>query len=166
MLSDQDNVDKHGPASLSDAAKLARLTVIGAALAAVAAHFAYTAGWISAHRVRATRPVDHFQTADGVFPGLQCNHTTGVCTGGDVNATGRVPIIGLVLLGGGLPYVADSKIVQLARTCAPTASSGSSRDDEAQGKLGPVRPEGCPPGFSACLDCAGDSAAIYVSDVF
>jgi catalase len=106
---------------LGRAATLARLALIGAALAAVAATFAYLGGWLTPHDLTPARFTDGFEQVNGVHPGFRRNHAKGLGVSGffesngegdrlskaTVFRPGRVPVIGRFSLGGGLPYQAD-----------------------------------------------------------
>jgi catalase len=101
---------------------LARFALIGAALAAVAATFAYFGGWITPNELTPARFTDVFEQADGVHPGFRRNHAKGLGVSGffDSNGNGarlskavvfrpgRVPVIGRFSLSGGQPYAADT----------------------------------------------------------
>jgi catalase len=101
---------------------LARLTLIGAALAAVTVAFAYSGGWFSSDALTSDRFTDRFEQINGgVHSGFRRNHAKGLGVSGyfDSNGNGvrlskavvfkqgRVPIIGRFSLDGGQPYVAD-----------------------------------------------------------
>ena len=106
---------------LGDASTLARLALIGLALAAVAGAFAYFGGWLTPNALTPARLTDAFEHVDGVHPGFRRNHAKGVGVFGffDSNGNGvrfskavvfragRVPVIGRFSLSGGQPYVAD-----------------------------------------------------------
>ena len=98
-----------------------RLGGIGVVLGAALLSFAYVGGWLSPHRLTATRLVDRFERINGVQPGFRRNHAKGVCISGyfDSNGSGaglsravvfkpgRTPVIGRFALAGGLPFQAD-----------------------------------------------------------
>src|ERR1700741_3076427 len=104
------------------ASALARLALIGVALAAVTATFAYFGGWFTPYALTPARFTDGFEHVNGVHPGFRRNHAKGVSVSGwfDSNGNGvrlskalvfrpgRVPVIGRVSLGGGQPYAADT----------------------------------------------------------
>jgi catalase len=120
------SIDPGAPAEAAPPARqkvntLARLTLIGVVLAAVAAAFAYLGGWFTPGALTPARFVDGFEQVGGVHPGFRRNHAKGVgVTGffegsGDaarlskaaVFRPGRVPVIGRFSLGGGQPDQAD-----------------------------------------------------------
>src|SRR6266481_882421 len=106
---------------LSTAATVARLTLIGVALAAVAGTFAYLGGWLTPHALTPARFTDAFEEVNGVHPGFRRNHAKGVGVSGffysngegvrlskaAVFQPGRVSVLGRFSLGGGQPYAAD-----------------------------------------------------------
>ena len=106
---------------LGKAGTLARFTVIGIALAAVAGTFAYFGGWLTPNDLTPARFIDVFEYVDGVHPGFRRNHAKGVGVSGFFESNGngvrlsravvfrpgRVPVIGRFSFGGGQPYVAD-----------------------------------------------------------
>jgi catalase len=109
------------PPRLGRAGTLARLALIGAALAAVAGTFAYLGGWLTPNELTPARLTDGFEQVNGAHPGFRRNHAKGLgvsgffdSNGGGVRLSkasafqpGRVPVIGRFSLGGGLPYQAD-----------------------------------------------------------
>jgi len=98
-----------------------RLTMIGVAILAVVACFAFVAGWLSPSRLTQARMIDAFEEVNGVWPGFRRNHAKGVCIAGyfDSNGDGvrlskavvfqpgKVPVIGRFSLAGGQPDVSD-----------------------------------------------------------
>jgi catalase len=104
------------------AGTLARLALIGAALAAVVGTFAYLGGWLTPNALTPGRLTDGFEQVDGVHSGFRRNHAKGVGVSGffDSNGNGvrlskaavfrpgRVPVIGRFSLSGGQPYAADA----------------------------------------------------------
>jgi catalase len=106
---------------LSKVSALARLGVIGVALAAVAGAFAYLGGWFTPKDLTPARFIDAFEQADGVHTGFRRNHAKGVGVSGffesngqgvrlskaTVFRPGRVPVIGRFSLSGGQPFAAD-----------------------------------------------------------
>src|SRR3984893_1805458 len=106
---------------LSKASTLARLALIGVALAAVAGTFAYLGGWFTPNELTPARFVDGFEQVNGVHSGFRRNHAKGVGVSGFFESSGngvrlskarvfqpgRVPVIGRFSLSGGQPYVAD-----------------------------------------------------------
>jgi catalase len=109
------------PSGLGRTAKLARLALIGAVLAAVVAAFAYLGGWLTPNELTPARFTDGFEQVNGAHPGFRRNHAKGLGVSGffesngqgarlskaGVFRPGRVPVIGRFSLGGGQPYVAD-----------------------------------------------------------
>jgi catalase len=107
---------------LSTAGMVARLTVIGVALAAVAGTFAYLRGWLTPNALTPARFTDRFEEVNGVHPGFRRNHAKGVGVSGffesngngvrlskaAVFRAGRVPVLGRFSLGGGKPYAPDT----------------------------------------------------------
>ncbi|WP_429302549.1 catalase family peroxidase [Paraburkholderia sp. GAS199] len=110
-----------GRASLSAGAVVVRLGVIGVAVLAVAAAFAYTGGWLSPDRLTQKRVIDAFEATNGPHPGFRRNHAKGVCATGyfDSNgaasaiskaalfAPGKVPVVGRIAFAGGMPFIPD-----------------------------------------------------------
>ena len=107
---------------LGRASKLARFTLIGVVLAAVAGTFAYLGGWLTPNELTPARLTDAFEQVNGVHPGFRRNHAKGVGVSGFFESNGngvrlskaavfrqgRVPVIGRFSLGGGQPYAADA----------------------------------------------------------
>ena len=107
---------------LSTAATVARLTLIGVALAAVAGTFAYLGGWLTPNALTPARFTDAFEEVNGVHPGFRRNHAKGVGVSGFFESNGngvrlskaavfqpgRVPVLGRFSLGGGKPYAPDT----------------------------------------------------------
>jgi catalase len=106
---------------LSKVSTLARFTLIGVILAAVAGTFAYIGGWFTPNELTPARFTDGFEEVNGVHPGFRRNHAKGVGVSGFFESNGngvrlskaaifrpgRVPVIGRFSLGGGQPYAAD-----------------------------------------------------------
>jgi catalase len=106
---------------LSKASTLARLALIGVALAAVAGTFAYLGGWFTANELTPARFIDGFEDVNGPHPGFRRNHAKGVGISGSFESNGNgarlskavvfrpgnFPVIGRFSLGGGQPYAAD-----------------------------------------------------------
>src|SRR5262245_3933994 len=67
---------------LSTASTLARLALIGVALAAVIAAFAYLGGWFTPNDLIPARFTDGFEEVYGVHPGFRRNHAKGVGVSG------------------------------------------------------------------------------------
>jgi catalase len=109
-------------ASLTDKGALARLAAIGAAVLAVAACFAYVAGWLSPNRLTQARIIERFEAVNGVHAGFRRNHAKGVCVTGTFESNGsaerlskaavfrpgRVEVVGRFALAGGHPDMADA----------------------------------------------------------
>ena len=107
---------------LGTAGTVARLILIGVALAAVAGTFAYLGGWLTPNALTPARFADVFGQVDGVHPGFRRNHAKGVGVSGFFESNGngvrlskaavfqpgRVPVLGRFSLGGGQPYAPDS----------------------------------------------------------
>ena len=107
---------------LGAASTLARLTLIGVALAAVAGTFAYLGGWLTPNALTPARFTDGFEEVNGVHPGFRRNHAKGVGVSGffesngngarlskaAVFQAGRVPVLGRFSLGGGQPHAPDT----------------------------------------------------------
>jgi catalase len=102
---------------------VARLTLIGVAVAAVAGSFAYLGGWLTPNALTPARFTDAFEEIDGVHPGFRRNHAKGVSVSGffesngngvrlskaEVFRPGRVPVLGRFSLGGGQPFAPDTE---------------------------------------------------------
>jgi catalase len=111
-----------GRRSLGKDSTLSRFALIGVALAAVAATFAYFGGWLTPNELTPARFTDGFEHVNGVHSGFRRNHAKGVGVSGFFESNGngvrlskalvfrpgRVPVIGRVSLGGGQPYAADT----------------------------------------------------------
>jgi len=107
---------------LSIASTVARLALIGVALAVVAGTFAYLGGWFTPNNLTPARFADAFERVDGVHAGFRRNHAKGVGISGFFESNGngvrfskavvfhpgRVPVVGRFSLSGGQPDVADS----------------------------------------------------------
>jgi catalase len=106
---------------LGTASTLARLALIGVALAAVIGTFAYFGGWFTPNVLTPARFTDAFEYVDGIHSGFRRNHAKGVGVSGFFESNGngvrlsdavvfrpgRVSVIGRFSLGGGQPDVAD-----------------------------------------------------------
>ncbi len=106
---------------LGTASTLARLALIGVALAAIAGTFGYLGGWFSPNDLTPARFADGFEQVNGVHPGFRRNHARGVGVSGFFESNGngvrlskalvfqhgRVPVLGRFSLGGGQPDAAD-----------------------------------------------------------
>src|SRR5436309_6742584 len=135
---------------LSIASTLARLALIGVALAVVAGAFANLGGWLTPNNLTPARLTDAFQRVDGVHAGFRRNHAKGVGVSGFFESNGngvrfskavvfrpgRLPVVGRFSLSGGQPDVADSADCG-ARPWAPIQSAGrrsvANRDDQPAG---------------------------------
>src|SRR2546421_11426252 len=107
---------------LSIASTLARLALIGVALAVVAGAFANLGCWFTPTSLTPARFADAFERVDGVHPGFRRNHAKGVGVSGFFESNGngvrfskavvfrpgRLPVVGRFSLSGGQPDVADS----------------------------------------------------------
>src|SRR5580704_15106201 len=107
---------------LSTVSTVARLTVIGIALATVAGTFAYLGGWLTPNALTPARFTDAFEEVSGVHPGFRRNHAKGVGVSGFFESNGHgvrlskaavfqpgpAPVLGRFSLGGGKPYAPDS----------------------------------------------------------
>ncbi|MFT9016479.1 MAG: catalase family peroxidase [Acetobacter sp.] len=101
---------------------LMRLGLIGGVLALVCGAFAWSAGWLSAHRLTQTGMIDALHTVDGVHPGFRSNHAKGVCVTGWFEGSGqasalstasvfgreRSAVVGRFALAGGMPFQPDA----------------------------------------------------------
>src|SRR5262245_65696627 len=74
---------------LSNAGTLARLALIGVALAAVVGAFAYFGGWFTPNRLTPSRLTDAFELVDGVHSGFRRNHAKGVGVYGFLESNGK-----------------------------------------------------------------------------
>src|SRR6516164_8052536 len=100
---------------LGKAGTLARLALIGVALAAAAGAFAYLGGWLTPNDLTPARFTDGFEQVNGVHSGFRRNHAKGVGVSGFFESNGkgvrlsraavfqpgRVPVLGRFSLGGG-----------------------------------------------------------------
>jgi catalase len=107
---------------LGKASTLARLGLIGVALAVVAGTFGYLGGWFTPNDLTPARFTDGFEQVNGVHPGFRRNHARGAGVSGFFESNGngvrlskalvfqqgRVPVLGRFSLGGGQPYAADT----------------------------------------------------------
>src|SRR5260370_16772697 len=74
---------------LSKAGTLARFSLIGVALAAVAGTFAYLGGWLTPSELTPGRFADAFGQVDGTHPGFRRNHAKGVGVSGFFESNGN-----------------------------------------------------------------------------
>jgi catalase len=107
---------------LGKASTLARLALIGVALALIAGTFGYLGGWFTPNDLTPARFTDGFEQVNGVHPGFRRNHARGAGVSGYFESNGngvrlskalvfqqgRVPVLGRFSLGGGQPYAADT----------------------------------------------------------
>jgi catalase len=107
---------------LGTAGTVARLTLIGVALATVVGIFAYLGGWLTPHALTPARFTDGFEEVFGVHSGFRRNHAKGVGVSGFFESNGngvrlsraavfrpgRVPVLGRFSLGGGNPSAPDT----------------------------------------------------------
>ncbi|MFC5741888.1 catalase family peroxidase [Dyella tabacisoli] len=105
--------------------QIAALSLIGLILAAIAASFAYVAGWLTPQRLTASRFVDALQLNNGgIYEGYRRAHAKGVCFVGhfesngqgvalssaSVFAAGNTPVIGRFATGAGNPHTPDGDV--------------------------------------------------------
>ena len=107
--------------TLTTAAVMARLGIIGAALLCVAGAFAYTGGWLSPNRLTQARVMATFEQAGGRHLGFRRNHAKGVCVTGSFESNGQAvalskaavfkpgctPIVGRLAISGDMAFQAD-----------------------------------------------------------
>jgi catalase len=112
--------DARPPLGIS--ATVARLILIGVALAAVAGTFAYLGGWLTPNALTPAQFTNGFEEVNGVHPGFRRNHAKGVGVSGFFESNGngvrlskaavfqpgRVPVLGRFSLGGGQPAAPDT----------------------------------------------------------
>jgi catalase len=122
MSNDPKGPVEAGRPRLGMAGTLARIALIGVALAAVAGTFAYLGGWFTPNALTPARFVDGFEEVNGVHAGFRRNHAKGVGVSGFFESNGegvrlskavvfqpgRVPVVGRFSFGGGQPDVADT----------------------------------------------------------
>src|SRR5262245_40159959 len=77
------------PPALGPGQTLARLALIGLALAAVAGTFAYLGGWFTRGELTPTRFADGFEQVNGVHPGFRRNHAKGLGVVGFFDSNGN-----------------------------------------------------------------------------
>jgi catalase len=119
---DPNSLAQSTPPPLGKAAIVARLSLIGLALVAVAGTFAYLGGWFTPNELTPARFVDGFEEVNQVHPGFRRNHAKGVGVSGFFESNGngvrlsravvfqsaRIPVLGRFSLGGGQPYAPDT----------------------------------------------------------
>jgi catalase len=107
---------------LSTAGTVARLTLIGIALAGVAGTFAYLGGWLTPNALTPARFTNGLEEVNGAHPGFRRNHAKGVGVSGFFESNGngvrlskaaafqpgRLPVLGRFSLGGGNPFAPDT----------------------------------------------------------
>ncbi|MBM9401488.1 catalase family peroxidase [Gluconacetobacter azotocaptans] len=124
-----------GPASLFDPGTMLRMAGIGVVMTGVVAAFAWSAGWLSPHRLTQARMMEALAAVDGVHPGFRRNHAKGVCVAGwfesrgqamplskaAVFRPGRSMVVGRFALAGGMPFQADApaKVRSMALRITP-----------------------------------------------
>ena len=74
---------------LGRASRLARLALIGVALAAVIGIFGYLGGWLTPHALTPARFTDGFEQVSGMHPGFRRNHAKGVSVAGFFDSNGH-----------------------------------------------------------------------------
>jgi catalase len=106
------------------AGELARASLIGGILAALAAALAFAAGVLGPSRLTPAKLVDAIEGRDGLHPSFRRAHAKGACFTGrfegngagarlsraSVFARGEVPVIGRFSTGGGVPYAPDGRV--------------------------------------------------------
>ena len=107
---------------LSTAGTVARLTLIGIALAGIGGTFAFLGGWLTPNALTPARFTNGFEEVNGVHSGFRRNHAKGVGVSGFFESNGngvrlskaavfrpgRVPVLGRFSLGGGNPFAPDT----------------------------------------------------------
>lgn len=102
-----------------------RYGVIAGVPLAIAAAWAYTAGWLAPGRLTAPRIIDQIQVNSGsAYPGYRRAHAKGVCVIGhfvgsgalqpystaQVFMQGDIPVVGRFAIAGGNPYAPDGSV--------------------------------------------------------
>src|SRR6516225_6189353 len=77
------------PPRLGWGSTLARFTLIGVILAAVAATFAYFGGWFTPNALTPARFADGFEQVNGVHHGFRRNHAKGMGVSGFFESNGN-----------------------------------------------------------------------------
>jgi catalase len=122
MSTQVDAPAKAGPPRLGKVGIAARLALIGAILAAIAATFAYLRGWFTPNELTPARFADGFEEVNGRHAGFRRNHAKGLGVSGFFESNGngvrfskaavfqpgRSTVIGRFSLAGGQPDVADN----------------------------------------------------------
>ena len=96
-----------GNVPVSNQAAIGALAGIGVAVAALAAAFIYTAGWLSPDRLTPARMVDRLSTLGGEPLGHRRNHAKGICFRGEfaANGAGRAFSKAPMFLAGHYPVI-------------------------------------------------------------
>src|ERR1700748_2981482 len=111
-------------AQQSPRSQLASLAIIAVIIAAIAGAFAYTAGWLTPHRLTSARLVAAFAPPGGPALGHRRNHAKGICFTGVFEANGngtpfsraavftpgQYPAVGRFNLGTPNPDAADATV--------------------------------------------------------
>src|SRR6516165_4651146 len=106
---------------LSTVGTVARLALIGIAIAGVAGTFAYLGGWFTPNALTPARFTNGFEEVNGVHPGFRRNHAKGIGVSGVFESNGngvrlskaaifrpgRVQVLGRFPLGGANPFAPD-----------------------------------------------------------
>jgi catalase len=125
----------------TDEPLLGGLAVIALVVGATAAAFAYTAGWLSPHRLTPARIVDALSERGGDSVGHRRNHSKGICFTGEFQASGAgaglstapmlargsYPVIGRFAIATGDPEAPDAsaRVRSMAiRIVAPDGQEG------------------------------------------
>src|ERR1700730_18397442 len=74
---------------LGMAGTVARLSLIGVALAAVAGAFVYLGGWLTPNALPPARFTTGFEEVNGVYPGFRRNHAKGIGVSGFFESNGN-----------------------------------------------------------------------------
>ncbi|WP_257828927.1 catalase family peroxidase [Burkholderia glumae] len=129
----------HPPPSSPRGGQVWRWAVIGGTVAAAAAAFGYTAGWLAPHRLTPQRIVAALQANGGLHPGFRRNHAKGICVTGYFESNGdgaawssapffgagvRTPVVGRFALPGGNPYAPDTSVPIRSLALRLTAPDG------------------------------------------
>ena len=106
---------------LSTAGTVARLTLIGIALAGVAGTFAYLGGWLTPNALTPARFTDAFEEVNGVHPGFRRNHAKGVGVSGFFESNGNLidGVLRFFQLGDSIDKCTAAKFVTGERALEP-----------------------------------------------
>jgi catalase len=110
--------------SKTEAFPLASFAAIGATIGITAFAFAYTAGWLTPHRLTPAKLVAAVQSSSGPALGHRRNHAKGVCFTGSFDANGegsqlskakvfergQYPVVGRFNIAGGDPGAPDAAV--------------------------------------------------------